>query len=150
MKNLSTWFSLFASTGTLFCCALPSFLVVLGMGATMAGLISAVPQIVWLSQHKVWMFLASAIMLCIAGYMQYRAQFEPCPIDPAKAKACMTSRKWSLRILIFSIVIWSMGAFFAFIAPRQTAKPIQIVLRFHARGYDRFEKLLYHCQNTSW
>lgn len=118
MRNLSVWFSLFASTGTLFCCALPSLLVVLGMGATMAGLVTTVPQIVWLSQHKAWIFLGSAIMLSAAGYLQYRAQYEPCPIDPVKATACMTSRKWSLRILIFSVIVWSIGAFFAFIAPK--------------------------------
>ena len=39
--------------------------------------------------------------------------------------------------------------FFGFIVTRQTAMPIQIVPRFCARGYGRFEKLLYCCQNPS-
>ena len=39
--------------------------------------------------------------------------------------------------------------FFVFIVTRHRAMPIQIVLRFCARGYGRFEKLLYHCQNPS-
>ena len=39
--------------------------------------------------------------------------------------------------------------FSGFIVTRQTAMPIQIVPRFCARGYGRFEKLLYHCQNTA-
>ena len=39
--------------------------------------------------------------------------------------------------------------FFGFIVTRQTAMPIQIVPRFCARGYGRFEKLLYRCQNPS-
>ena len=39
--------------------------------------------------------------------------------------------------------------FFGFIVTRQTAMPIQIVPRFCARGYGRFQKLLYQCQNPS-
>ncbi|MBE8163458.1 MAG: hypothetical protein HAW63_05680 [Bdellovibrionaceae bacterium] len=118
MNRLSAWFSLFTSTGTLLCCALPSLLVALGMGAAMAGLVTAVPQIVWLSQHKAWVFMGSGVMLSLSAYLQYRARFETCPIDPKQAEACKTGRKWSLRILIFSIVLWLTGAFFAFVAPR--------------------------------
>ena len=40
-------------------------------------------------------------------------------------------------------------SFSGFIVTRQTAMPIQIVPRFCARGYDRFEKLLYRCRNPS-
>ena len=118
MNKLSAWFSLFASTGTLLCCALPSLLVALGMGATMAGLVTAVPQLVWISQYKVWVFSLSGVLIALAGWMQYRARFEPCPIDPELAKACDQSRKWSGIILIVSASLWSIGAFFAFIAPR--------------------------------
>ena len=39
--------------------------------------------------------------------------------------------------------------FVGFIVTRQTAMPIQIVPRFCARVYGRFEKLLYRCQNPS-
>ena len=39
--------------------------------------------------------------------------------------------------------------FFGFIVTRQTAMPIQIVPRFCARGYGRFEKLLYGCPNPA-
>lgn len=117
MNRLSSYLSLFASTGTLFCCALPSLLVALGMGATMAGLVSAVPQLVWLSQYKLAVFGFSASMLAVAAYFQIKARNEPCPIDPQLARACQTSRRWGNLILIFSAVIWGVGAFFAFIAP---------------------------------
>ena len=117
MNRWASWISLFASTGTLVCCALPSLLVALGMGAAMAGLVSAVPQLVWLSQYKVLVFMVSGGMITFAGLMLYRARNEPCPIDPIKADACTRARKWSIRILVFSGVIWSLGAFFAFLAP---------------------------------
>ena len=42
-----------------------------------------------------------------------------------------------------------MTPFLGFIVTRQTAMPIQIVPRFCARGYGRFQKLLYGCQNPS-
>lgn len=118
MKGLSSWFSLFASTGTLFCCALPSLLVALGMGATMAGLVTTFPQIVWLSQYKLYVFTASGMMMTLAAYFTYRARFEPCPIDRNLALACERSRRWSQIILMVSAVIWVIGAFFAFVAPR--------------------------------
>ena len=36
--RLTSYLSLFTATGTLLCCALPSLLVTLGLGATLAGL----------------------------------------------------------------------------------------------------------------
>ena len=44
-STLPACLSLFTSTGTLICCALPALLVSIGAGAVMAGLIEAVPQI---------------------------------------------------------------------------------------------------------
>ena len=44
-STLPAFLSLFTSTGTLICCALPALLVSIGAGAVMAGLIEAVPQI---------------------------------------------------------------------------------------------------------
>ncbi|MBC87002.1 MAG: hypothetical protein CL677_07460 [Bdellovibrionaceae bacterium] len=117
MSRFSAWLSLFASTGTLLCCALPSLFVVLGMGATMAGLVSAVPQLVWISQYKAWVFAISGILISLAAFMHYRSRNEPCPIDPERARACASARKWSFAILTLSGSLWGVGAFFAFVAP---------------------------------
>ena len=46
-----TWLALFTTMGTLVFCALPITLVTLGMGATMASLVSNVPFLVTLSQY---------------------------------------------------------------------------------------------------
>jgi hypothetical protein len=43
---LLNYFSLFSSFSTLICCALPSVLVLLGMGTTVASLLSAAPWLV--------------------------------------------------------------------------------------------------------
>jgi hypothetical protein len=117
-EKLSAWFSLFASSGTLVCCALPALFVALGFGAAFAGLVEAVPQMVWLSEHKGAVFAIGAVMLTIAGYLQWRARFDPCPVDPRLAAACMSGRRWSRRIFLLAVVIYAIGAFFAFVLGR--------------------------------
>ncbi|GJL85214.1 MAG: hypothetical protein DHS20C02_09890 [Micavibrio sp.] len=117
-ETLAPTLSLFASAGTLICCALPALFVTLGMGAALAGLVSDYPQLVWLSERKVEVFGFATFMLTFAGIMQYRARNMPCPVDPIKAKACTRLRKISLGIYIFSLFIFLTGVFFAFVAPK--------------------------------
>lgn len=117
MNRGVAFLTLFASSGTLICCALPSLLVALGLGATMAGLVSAVPGLVWISQYKGYVFAGSALMILLAWGMWWRSRNEPCPVDPQLAKACTSARTWSLSILVVSTILWNLGAFFAFLAP---------------------------------
>ncbi|MGE4313741.1 MAG: hypothetical protein AB7E85_05660 [Pseudobdellovibrionaceae bacterium] len=107
---------LFASLSTLLCCALPALLVSLGMGAALAGFVSAVPWITALSVHKKLLFLGAALMLILASILQYRARHAPCPADPLQAKACMRFRKLGKVTLIFAWIVYGIGFFFAFIA----------------------------------
>jgi hypothetical protein len=113
----TAWFSIFTSASTLICCALPALLVALGAGATLVTLIGAVPQLVWISEHKVGVFTVAGGMLFVAGYFQYRARRLPCPVDAALAAACGRQRKVALAVYIASVAIFVLGAFFAFIAP---------------------------------
>ena len=115
--------SLLTSSGTLVCCALPALLVTLGAGAgaALSSLVAAVPQLVWLSEHKEGLFVAATVMLALAGFMQWRARTLPCPADPALAAACMRTRTMSLRIYAVSLAIFLIGGFFAFIAPLLSA-----------------------------
>ena len=110
--------ALFGSFGTLFCCALPALLVSIGAGAAVIGLVSAFPQLVWLSEHKVGLFIFAGIMLTLSGIMRYLTRNAPCPADPAKAKACTRMRRWSLGIFLFSLTMYLIGFYFAFIAHR--------------------------------
>ena len=115
-QTLMPTLSLFTSMGTLICCALPALLVTLGMGAALAGFVGSVPWITGISEYKEWVFAGAGIMLALSAFMQWRARYAPCPADPAKAKACMRLRKISVGILIFSILIYLIGFFFAFLA----------------------------------
>ena len=116
--TIAPTFSLFLSAGTLVCCALPALFISLGVGAALAGLVSAVPQLVWLSKYKILVFSGAALMLVVAGIMMQRARHLPCPTDPAQARACTRLRRISTGIYIFSVLAFLTGVFFAFIAPR--------------------------------
>lgn len=109
--------SLFTSTSTLICCALPALLVAIGAGAALSSLVSTIPQLVWLSEYKVPVFGFAAVMLLIAGWLQWQARHAPCPADVVHAEACRQTRRNSLRIYCLSVAIFVIGAWFAFIAP---------------------------------
>lgn len=106
--------ALFASTGTLLCCALPITLVSLGMGASVISLTSNFPFLMTLSEHKLWIFIISGILLA-AGWFVYKKE-RSCPVDPELADLCQRSQKWNSRVLWASIIVWSIGFFAAFLA----------------------------------
>lgn len=114
----TSFFALLTSSSTLLCCALPALLVTLGMGATLSSAFSAVPQLGIIGEYKNQLFIFSGIMLSIAGYLQYRARYAPCPIDPSLARTCGKTKRISLIIYFVSLSIYLVGLFFAFIAAR--------------------------------
>jgi hypothetical protein len=107
--------SLFTSTGTLICCALPALLVALGAGAALSTLISVLPGLVWVSEYKEVVFVAAGVMLVISGWLQWRSRFAACPVDPAQRDACLRTRRTSKRIYLASVAIYAVGGFFAFV-----------------------------------
>ena len=113
---LAPTLSLFASTSTLLCCALPALLVTIGAGAVMAGIASNVPGYIWLTEKKVPLFILSGVLLAFAALMRWRSRNALCPIDPIEAKACTRLRRVSGIMLYASIVIYAVGGFFAFFA----------------------------------
>jgi hypothetical protein len=115
-KHLSL-LSLFTSGGTLICCALPALLVSLGAGAVMASVVTSVPQIVWFSEHKLGVFIFAGVMLSISGFLQWKARSLPCPSDKELAELCNKTRVNSLKVYFFSVCVFLIGSFMAFVAP---------------------------------
>jgi hypothetical protein len=103
--------TLFGSFSTLLCCALPALLVSLGAGAIMVGLVSAAPQLVWLSAHKKFLFAAAGILLALSGGSTWLARNAPCPADPAQAAACRKLRRVSSAIFAVSAAMYAVGFF---------------------------------------
>ncbi len=110
-----SFFTLFTSSGTLICCALPIILVTLGMGASVAAMTSSFPFLIVLSQNKEWVFLISGLMLLLSAWLSYRPG-QTCPSDAELARLCLLSRLWNRRILWASVIIWGIGFFAAFLA----------------------------------
>ena len=109
--------TLLASGGTLVCCVLPAVMVALGAGAALAGLVTAVPQLIWLSEHKALVFAAAGSALLLSGVMLRGARVLPCPADPALASACARLRRSSLVLWWVAAACTALGAVFAFVLP---------------------------------
>ena len=117
-ETLLASFALFGSMGTLICCALPTFLVSLGLGSVMAGLASSIPGLIWASEHKAGIFIFAGSMLALNSFVIWRGRNAPCPVDPRLRDACIRGRYTSKILLFISLAVFAAGAFFAYIAPR--------------------------------
>ncbi|KAA2284551.1 hypothetical protein [Arenimonas fontis] len=106
-----------AASGTLICCVLPAVMVALGAGAALAGLVTAVPQLVWLSAHKALVFGVAGAALAFSGWMLWQARTLPCPADPALARTCRRLRGFSLWTWAAAVAATTVGALFAFVLP---------------------------------
>src|SRR3984893_6421490 len=109
--------ALLASSATLLCCVLPAVLVAIGAGAALAGLVTAVPQLVWLSEHKPLVFGLAGCLLLISGIALWRARRAPCPTDPALARSCARLRRLSVTVYAIALASFSLGVAFAFVLP---------------------------------
>lgn len=113
------YLSLFTSFGTLICCALPSLLVLFGLGATVASFLSAAPWVVTLSRHKAWVFAGSGTLIALNFAYVYalaprlRAADGTCPAeDPT---ACGTADRVSRVVLWVSAAMYVVGFFTAYV-----------------------------------
>jgi hypothetical protein len=113
----SALLALLASSSTLICCALPALLVTLGAGAVMSSLVSAVPQLVWVSEHKERVFGFALVMMAVSGAVMWRNRTAPCPVDLQLRNACIRTRKWSVRLYFVSLLLLCVGGWFAFVQP---------------------------------
>lgn len=111
------YFSLFTSLGTLLCCALPSLLVLIGLGATVASMLSFMPWLVTLSRHKQWTFAVSGVLILASfvnmRYISPRIRAKQCNAD--NPLACEDASHVSRILLWVSAVIYAIGVFVAYV-----------------------------------
>ena len=115
-RKLLDYLTLFTTTGTILCCALPAFLVAIGAGSVFAALVGSVPGLVWLSVYKDYLFAIAGILLLVSGWFRYKNRNAACPADKDLAVACKNSRKFSDYIYYISITLFLIGGFFAYVA----------------------------------
>lgn len=111
------YFSLFGSLGTLLCCALPSLLVLAGLGTTVASLLSALPWLVTLSHHKFLTFSASGLLISASFFNTYwlvpRLRLRAC--SPENPASCASASRLSRIILWLAAALYAAGFFAAFL-----------------------------------
>ena len=111
-----SYFSLFTSLSTLLCCALPSLLVLFGLGASVASMLAFTPWLVALSRHKVWTFSISGSLIGLSFVNVY--YFVPrlkggdvCDVD---GSACRDASRVSKVLLWVSAGVYAVGFFVAY------------------------------------
>lgn len=117
--GLLRYLSLFTSVSTVLCCALPSLLVLLGLGATVASVVSAAPWLIGLSRYKNWTFAVAGLFI-IANFMyvfrlgpRLRQTGQHCPVD--QPSACSTAGRMSRTVLWTSVGIYLVGFLSAYL-----------------------------------
>ena len=106
--------ALLTSSATLVCCVLPAILVALGAGSVLAGLVTAVPPLIWLSEHKPLVFGLAGALLAVSGVSLWYGRSLPCPTDPTAARACRRLRRVSAVLYGAAVVSFVVGCVFAF------------------------------------
>ena len=114
----ANYFSLFASSSTLICCALPSLFVVLGAGASFASLLTVFPFLITLSQHKVAISLAALAGISLAGWLHYITARTPCPADPELGRQCLKARRQGRYVYFSSVGLFCFATVFTYIVPK--------------------------------
>ncbi|MDX8379957.1 MAG: hypothetical protein R8K48_07960 [Gallionella sp.] len=104
--------TLFITSGTLLCCALPILLVSLGFGAVVASLNYHIPGLIFLAEQKLWTLSLSALLLVFLAWVIWRPN-QTCPVDPELAASCKQAKKWNQRIFWLSVAVWGVGFFFS-------------------------------------
>jgi len=118
-SGVLSYLSLFTSIGTLLCCALPSLLVLFGLGATVASTLSAAPWLVTMSHHKHWVLTVAGLLItsnfvyvhAIAPKLQVRRG----ACDPNDPAACQTVSHFSRAVLWCSAGLYIIGCFTAYL-----------------------------------
>lgn len=100
------WGALGASVATLVCCVIPSVLVLLGLGATVAALTASMPWLVALSRNKEWVFLAAGVLI-VASRLYHTRLSPKMTVDGA---SCPTPLgRWTARAWWASVVLYATG-----------------------------------------
>lgn len=116
-SSMLSYFSLFTSVSTLLCCALPSLLVLFGLGASVASFLSFMPWLVTLSRYKAWTFSISGMLIATSFVNMYyvvpRLKTDDA-CEAADPSACREASRASKVLLWISAVLFSIGIFVAY------------------------------------
>ena len=112
-EKILSFLSLFTSTATLFCCALPALIAVLAGGAAVSAYATSLPFIIPLSQHKGWIFVIAGILIGINFLFTLKPKSKiVCAVTGGKG--CDAAGKFTRTMMWISLIIYVIGAFMAY------------------------------------
>ncbi len=113
-RKVISFLTLFTSTGTLICCALPAMVAAVAGGSAVASLVSAFPWLIPLSRQKFWFFLVAGVLLILSAILIYRPRSKvACTVA---GEGCEVASGFSKVTFWVSVLIYSVGFFFAYLA----------------------------------
>ena len=112
-KKIVDFFSLFGSSATLLCCAIPATLSVLVGGAAVSSFVSVFPWVIPISKHKDVLFLIAGSLLVLNGVLTLKPKGAvACTITGGKG--CEVAGNFTKGVFWFSVSLYSIGAFAAY------------------------------------
>jgi mercuric ion transport protein len=114
-EAVAAYLTLFTSLATLFCCALPALLVLVGFSLTsVLTFFTSVPGWQSFGQYDIWLFPLSGLLLAVGFYFAYfrqnGLQEEACEIPAGgRESACSTATRWNRRILWLSLSLYGLA-----------------------------------------
>lgn len=117
MSRMWAGLALLGSSATLICCVIPAVLVTLGLGAALAGAISAIPALTLLSEHKAAVYGIAGLLLAVSTFLRSRPEANVCPADPALAEACRKTKKASTVLHRSALALFLFSLVFVYLLP---------------------------------
>lgn len=112
-ERVIAFLSLFTSTGTLLCCALPAAIAAMAGGAAVGAFVTTFPWLIPLSRHKEWIFLGAGLLIVLSGMLTLRPQGRvACAITGGQG--CEIAGRFTKAMFWASIAIYGIGAFVAY------------------------------------
>ncbi len=112
-QRVISFLSLFTSTGTLLCCALPAAIAAVAGGAAVGAFATTFPWLIPLSRHKAWIFLTAGLLILVSSVLTLRPQGRTaCAITGGKG--CEVAGRFTKVMFWVSVAIYAIGAFFAY------------------------------------
>lgn len=114
-EKIISFFSLFGSSATLICCALPATIAAVAGGSAVVSLISAFPFLIIISQNKDWIFLGAGLLLIFNGIITLKPKGKlACSVTGGKG--CKIAGKFQKYMFWFSSALFIIGGFMAYLA----------------------------------
>ena len=112
-KKLFSFFNFFTSFSTLLCCTIPAVLSLIASSAVIGVYVTAFPWLIPFSKYKTPLFIVTGILLTINFIVLKKKP----ACDVENKEICEETGKWSYRIYIISVLLYSLGVLFSYVIP---------------------------------